>query len=364
MRKLLLCGLLMAVAAGQSLADEAIWIEGENAAQTSAVKHGWFSNVEKELVSGGDWLSNYSTMVGGEATWNFTAKEGGKYTFYARVNMTKTKYQYNFDGAEMQDLSLAKDAQVGGTVNISPGGNIDHRFLCWVKGGEVDLTAGDHTLKMTLDGEINHSGGVDCIALVNYAWTPAGLQKPGDEGKAPTIAVPANLQPSKVETEAVEGKGEYLWIEGEHASQQTFREHSWYANVNKDLLSGGAFISHWSGAMPGKAHYKFSVQQGGKYTWWLRCNTVGAVVMLYAVDGGEPVPMDLNNPLGNINLVAGLDLRFMAWVKVAELDLPAGEHVLSVQTASENNLHGSIDCMALLNFDWTPAGTNRPALPE
>ncbi len=59
----------------------------------------------------------------------------------------------------------------------------DVHYLGWVELGTINLTAGTHTLRINDVYNAAHNstiGGVDCICLVNFQWTPTGaLQPPG-----------------------------------------------------------------------------------------------------------------------------------------------------------------------------------------
>src|SRR2546425_1580913 len=65
--------------------EETIWVEGENPAQSTFVKHGWYDAVKKDVLSGGNWLSHYGPQPG-EASWSIDPKEGGDYVFWVRCN--------------------------------------------------------------------------------------------------------------------------------------------------------------------------------------------------------------------------------------------------------------------------------------
>jgi hypothetical protein len=62
MLSLLLAATLALSAAGD---DDLLWVEGE-AAKTKDVGplHGWYNSIKKDLLSGGDWVSNYSGKDG------------------------------------------------------------------------------------------------------------------------------------------------------------------------------------------------------------------------------------------------------------------------------------------------------------
>ena len=156
---------------------------------------------------------------------------------------------------------------------------------------------------------------------------------------------------------------EAIWIEGENPTSTTFNQHGWYsaANVNTATLSGGAWLAHFSPTDPATAEYGFNVKEGGDYTFWLRCNPF-KVNMQYAVDGGAFQAIDTSDPRENANLLTtGIDIRFLAWVKVGKLTLTPGRHsvVIKVQKG-EAESHGGIDCMAFVNFAWAPTGAAKP----
>ena len=75
------------------------------------------------------------------------------------------------------------------------------------------------------------------------------------------------------------GAKEAVWIEGEAATPHTFKKHGWYDGVNKSLLSGGDWLSHYANEGSGEATYRFTIKEGGQYTWWLRCNPSGPAAL-------------------------------------------------------------------------------------
>ena len=66
--------------------DDLIWIEGE-AAKTKDVSppHGWYTSVKKDMLSGGEFLSNYGAKDG-LATYDVPVKKAGTYTLWVRAN--------------------------------------------------------------------------------------------------------------------------------------------------------------------------------------------------------------------------------------------------------------------------------------
>src|ERR1700744_166077 len=81
--------LLLAISAlllsGLAHADD-IWLEGEAPAHTDIKPHPWYSGaVNKSLLSGGNFLANFSPQEG-HADYAFNAPKAGSYTFWLRAN--------------------------------------------------------------------------------------------------------------------------------------------------------------------------------------------------------------------------------------------------------------------------------------
>jgi hypothetical protein len=132
--------------------------------------------------------------------------------------------------------------------------------------------------------------------------------------------------------------------------------------VKKDVLSGGAWLSHFNDDRVGRAEYKLNVATGGDYTLWIRANHLRSSVS-YRVEGGEWRPIDLSrNQRGAMNIAADNkpDLRFISWVKAGAVKLPAGDVKFELRIDSELHHHGAIDCFCLTNEGWVPSGTVKP----
>lgn len=156
--------------------------------------------------------------------------------------------------------------------------------------------------------------------------------------------------------------GAELWIEGEAAADAQVQRHPWwYDKVKTDQLSGADFISHWSDKADGLVTYNVQAAEAGSYTLWLRANPTGAKLS-WQLDGGEWKLVDFGAKVDEVNLAADgkPDVRFMAWVKVGAVQLASGAHKLGFKMHSENNHHGSIDCLLLTTGSFTPKGTRKP----
>jgi hypothetical protein len=172
---------------------------------------------------------------------------------------------------------------------------------------------------------------------------------------------------------------DFVWIEGEDAASETFAYNGWYENTNirKDLLSpgqpeasDGAWLIHYtSSRTTGQATYDFNIAQSGSYTWWLRCNPFfnrnGGGVYKYSLDDQGLQDLPLADHQDRNDLVEpGIDIRFIAWVRVAVFSLSAGPHTIRVQIGpgglNGDETHGGIDAMCFATDGWAPAGVLRP----
>ncbi len=161
-----------------------LWVEGEAPAANTMHRHPWwFDQVKKDLLSGGDWISNFAKEEG-TADYKVEVKEAGDYVLWVRANPTGTKLSWMLDSGEWKAVDFATEKR--GEQNIAADGKPDLRFIAWVKAGGGKLTAGAHTVKFRMHGTDNNHGGLDCFALSNDGFIPNGLLKPG----APTAGGP------------------------------------------------------------------------------------------------------------------------------------------------------------------------------
>jgi len=334
-------------------ANEAIWIEGENAAATNFNRHPWYSasNVNTSMLSGGAWLAHYSPDQPAIAQYRFDVAEGGDYTFWLRCNPFQISHQYSLDGGAFQNIDASDPRE---KANLLAKG-IDIRFLAWLKAGKVSLTPGRHTLTIRVQkGEREAHGGIDCLALVNFPWAPTGATKPPTGGAGPAAA-----------GGSASGGDEYVWIEGESSTRTDFNRHGWYSgsDVNKKALSGGDWLAHYSKDRPATAEWTFTIKQGGKYAWWVRLNPY-RINHMVSIDGAQPQALDASDAREVNNLlIKGLDIRKIGWVKAGTFELAPGRHTVTIRVEKgQIEAHGGIDCMVFVNFAWAPAGIARPTI--
>ncbi len=152
---------------------DTVWIEGEAAVSHDYKKHGWYDAVRKDVFSGGEWLSHYDQRSPGTATYRIQIEKPGDHTFWLRCNYFKAAMEYRLDGGSWKtiDLSRSRDTMM---ISQKP----DHRFIGWVKVGQVRLRGGKHELELRISSKLANHGGVDCFCLTDTKFLPSGTLKP------------------------------------------------------------------------------------------------------------------------------------------------------------------------------------------
>ncbi len=170
-----------AVAGSETEADpkDAIWIEGEAPSRHTMNRHPWwYDQVKKDVLSGGDWISNFSKDKDGTADYDFTVLTADSYAFWIRANpMVGAQLDWKLDGSKWTPVDF-KDAR--GQQNIAADNKPDMRFIAWVKAPNVKLAAGKHTITFRMAGaeQNSHHGGLDCFVFTRIPFVPAGAKKP------------------------------------------------------------------------------------------------------------------------------------------------------------------------------------------
>lgn len=175
---------------------------------------------------------------------------------------------------------------------------------------------------------------------------------------------------------------EFQWVEGESTPDfSSFNQHSWYSAVDGSLLSPGSpddpdhpgsWAAHYANdSNPVQAGWTFTVEEGGPYAIWARVGSY-RVNMWAEVDGGGAIDLDLDDQAREtVNLVyPTLDIRFLSWVKVTELDLDPGPHqitfgLLPHEAWAGASIYGGVDAFVVTNLPrWAPTGALQPDLDE
>ena len=154
-------------------------------------------------------------------------------------------------------------------------------------------------------------------------------------------------------------RAEHVWIEGEKPARADVTRHSWYDRVNKKVMSGGEWLSHYNGGKPGTATYEFTIKEGGPFRFWLRCNSL-KVQQSYRIDGGKWVKCSFSDARGRMHVSPRPDHRTLAWHKMEMLKLRAGKHTLTIRFHSKVSNHGGVDCLLLTSTSFAPSGTRKP----
>lgn len=161
------------------LCADILWIEGEDAASKSMVKHGWYDSVKKGELSGSEWLSHFGSGEMPVATYLVEASEAGSYDFWLRANPVGTAMSIKVNGGEWMSISLKKQEQ---NMNIASDGKPDLRFVAWIHAEALTLKQGTNTLELRFESENNRHGGLDCFVLSKgEPFLPQGNRRPGQK---------------------------------------------------------------------------------------------------------------------------------------------------------------------------------------
>jgi len=167
--------LVASLLAGCALAAPAmdyVWWEGEAPTGSSgglADQHHF--NSPHARLSGGKSLGGSS----GQGTWleyTIEVPKAGLYNFYVRKFWQHGPFRYRWNGAG--EWIEVKQTALLDTVTL------DGHCINWAPGGKVTLAKGSGTLRI----EALEQGKpfvIDCFLLVNSAFSPNGLLKPGEK---------------------------------------------------------------------------------------------------------------------------------------------------------------------------------------
>jgi hypothetical protein len=159
--------------------EHAIWIEGESSVKNTMTRHPWwYDQVKKDVLSGGDWISNYNKDKAGEADYAFNVITDDTYAFWLRANPSAgASLDWQLDAGDWNPVDF-KDKR--GQQNIAADNKPDMRYISWQKSGSVALTAGKHTIRfrMASGAGANNHGGLDCFVFTRIPFVPAGSRHP------------------------------------------------------------------------------------------------------------------------------------------------------------------------------------------
>ncbi len=162
-------------------AAEVIWWEAEAFARSNwpggREGTGWFAPADAQQaakLSGGVWLN-----VGGPrdtrlfAEYAVDVPQSGTYRFYVRKFWHHGPFRWRVDRGSWRDAS--RRFTLLDSVSLRKNLGAD-----WIMAGQVDLTAGRHTVRVEL---LDNDGAAafDCFALADGPFTPRGALKPGEK---------------------------------------------------------------------------------------------------------------------------------------------------------------------------------------
>ncbi len=203
--KILLSCLLLLVSLGK-VSAASIWVEGEAAKETEADNHPWYGGqVKKDLLSGGDFISNFGGKKPVETVVEFDVPEGGDYTFWMRVNPVGAKLSVDINDGGKREISLGTAVDA---INIASDGKPDLRFIAWVNAGTVSLKKGKNSAKFLFESKNNFHGSLDCFVFTNDGYIPRGTFRP-EQAEA------------ERKRRAEENKGWTAWDPGKDAFQDS-----------------------------------------------------------------------------------------------------------------------------------------------
>ena len=154
---------------------------GRNAVKANVKRHPWwYDKVKRDLLSGGDFISNWSDKPG-NLEYAVTAPKAGQYEFWVRANPVATKLSYQINGGPAVEIDLNRDPRE--SVNIADDGKPDLRFLAWEHVGKVTLKHGSNSVAFRMHSDNNNHGMLDCFVLANEPFEPHGIRKPGEAAK-------------------------------------------------------------------------------------------------------------------------------------------------------------------------------------
>jgi hypothetical protein len=155
-----------------------IWIEGE-ATKTREVgpPHSWYNSIKKELLSGGDWVSNYGDKDG-IVTYDVPVRTAGTYTLWVRANPVAAALAWKLGDGDWKEIDPRGAVD---QVNLASDNRPDMRFIAWMKAGPVELKPGTVTITFKMHSGVSHHGGLDCFCFTTKAFSPSGARKPGEK---------------------------------------------------------------------------------------------------------------------------------------------------------------------------------------
>jgi len=166
-----------------------VWVEAESGTEKVEHSNDWYDPVDRKTsLSGGEWWHSFDepTMSSGYVVCPFRIPAAGTYRLWLRLNTTSTGYRYAVDGAKLAELPLKAwreadrdnrerldhERRVFDETFAAHDGSNRHR-LVWVKGPRVELSKGNHRLRVVVKPGADNKGfaAVDCFVLAQQGFT-------------------------------------------------------------------------------------------------------------------------------------------------------------------------------------------------
>lgn len=174
--------LLAALALAPAARADHVWVEGEKPVRTTVTRHPpWYDKVQRDQLSGGDFLSHWNEKRPGEAEYRVAVPTAGEYEFWVRANPVQAHLAWKLNDGPWSAIDLDRD--VVGRTNIAANRAIDLRFLAWVKVGKVTLRKGANTVHFRMDSKNHNHGMLDCFVFSTDPFRPRGVLRPGEAAK-------------------------------------------------------------------------------------------------------------------------------------------------------------------------------------
>ena len=156
-----------------------VWVEGESAVSSDCTPNPWYSEaVQKGMLSGGGWLTNWSERDG-TASYDVAIPAAGDWTLWVRANPVASKLAWRLDAGAWAEIDTSKASD---QVNLANDSRPDLRFLAWIKVGSLALGAGAHQAAFRFHSDNHHHGALDCFVFASKPFAPSGKAKPGVRG--------------------------------------------------------------------------------------------------------------------------------------------------------------------------------------
>ena len=178
MNQALLATMFFGLTTCSVVANDLIWVEGEDAIAATMRRHGWYDSVKKAELSGQEWLSHFGGNEPPVASYRFQTTNAGRHSFWLRANPVGAEMSVRINGGDWQSVRFDRSEQ---QLNIARDAKPDLRFIAWVKFGDVTLELGTNTLDVRFDSRNSRHGGLDCFVFSREAFYPQGSLKPGQK---------------------------------------------------------------------------------------------------------------------------------------------------------------------------------------